>query len=297
MTTPVMFNRRLRGQEIEEWLKLVENFTDKGCIERNLANSYLQLPETIAFISSINEEIIGGTAIYRDRIRLGMVLSFVAISARFRETSAYHIIKTSLPFMKTVAIRDVDAIVVDDASKTGIGFPASLGLDSWIREILEKIGFVPIGKIWSYTLERKDFTTLILTEKKWDAEPNLEGAKQLIWSRCKAEGLATSTIWNALDFAMNREVLKTYSVSGSTLIAVSIDHIGEASLLGLLMVDPECSSTDAVNQIATELCGEQKLKIHLPLIGENQRAIVKTLSEQLGGSLKEQSMTLMRKCL
>ncbi len=297
MNAPVMFNRRLREQEIDDWLNLVEDFTDSGLTDRNLAHSYLQLPEAIAFVSSINEEIIGGTAIYRDRARLGMVLSAVAIKKEYRETSAYHIIKTSLPFMKTVAIRDVDAIVADDSLSRGLGFPASFCLDHWIGRILEKVGFVSISKVLNFTLERDGSTKRISNTKKWDTQPNLQGAKQLVWSMSKEEGLTTSTIWNALDFAMSCGVLKTYTVSGSTQIAVSIDYTGQACLLGLLMINPEYSMDDAVMQIASELNREQRTKIHFPLIGENQHTLVEILSEQIGGSLKAQTMTLMRKYL
>lgn len=292
-----MFNRRLRKNEISDWLNLIEQFTESGCADRNLAHSYLQLPEAIAFVSSINEEIIGGTAICRDKTRLGMVLSSAAINRKYRETSAYHIIKTSLPFMKTVAIRDVDAIVAKAPLRKGMGFPASFGLDSWLEKILEKIGFVPVGKISSYTLERDSNTIRISDETKWDTQPNVQGARQLIWSMCKTEGLATSAIWNALDFAISRGVLKTYSVGGSTRVVASIDHINQASLLGLLMVDSEYSMNDAALQIASELHREHRPMIHFPLIGENQHPLVEMLSDQLGGSLKEQTMTLMRKYL
>jgi hypothetical protein len=297
MNAPVMFNRRLCEQEIDLWLSLVENSTDAGYAEQGLANNYLQLPETIAFVSSINEEVIGATAIYKDRVRLGMVLSSVAILKDYRETSAYHIIKTSLPFMRTVAIRDVDALVVDNSPNTGIGFPVSLGLDPWIGEILKKIGFVPMGKMWRYTLKRDDTTILYQNGEKWDDEPNLEGAKQLIWSQCNVAGIATSAIWNALDFAMNRGVLRTFSIGDSTRIVLSHDKIGETSLIGLLMIDPEYSSNDAISMIAEDLSKEQNLVIHFPLIGENQCNSVEMLSKQLRGSLKRESMTLMRKYL
>lgn len=297
MNAPVMFNRRLRENEIDDWLNLVEDFTESGVTDRNLARSYLQLPEAIAFVSSINEEIIGGTAVYRDRTRLGMVLSSVAIKKKYRKTSAYHIIKTSLPFMKTVAIRDVDAIVADASSPRGLGFPVSIGLNHWIGRILEKVGFARVNKISSYTLEQDGSMIHNPNDRRWDTQPNIEGARQLIWSMCKSEGLATSAIWNALDFAMSRGVLKTYSVGGSTQIAVSIDHIDQASLLGFLLIDSEYSVNDAVTQIVSELHRKQKPRIHLPLIGENQHTLVEMLSEQIGGSLKEQTMTLMRKYL
>jgi hypothetical protein len=297
MNTPVMFNRRLRKQEIDEWLNLHRNSTSTGYMEQNLAYSFLQLPETIAFVSSINDEIIGGTSIYRDRTRLGMVLCSVAIQERYREICTYHVIKTSLPFMKTVAIRDVDAVITRSANERGIGFPASFELDSWMDGILKKIGFVPVGNILNYTLENVDDLNSKSNGIQWDHEPNLEGAKQLIRAQSKAAGLTTSLIWTTLDFAYNRGTLRTFSVNGSTRFAVSIDRLSNITLVGLLIIDPEYSTNSAVNHIADELGRGKQLSIHFPLIGEGQKNLMEILAEKLGASINKRSLTLLRKYL
>jgi hypothetical protein len=297
VNAPVMFNRRLREQEIELWLKLVRNSTDTGYIEQNLAYSFLQLPETIAYISSINDEIIGGTSIYRDRIRLGMVLCSVAIQEKYREISTYQMIKTSLPFMRTVAIRDVDAVIRRPADEKGIGFPASFELDAWMSNVLKKIGFVSVGNIWSYTLESIDVLNLKSDGIHWDIEPDLEGTKQLIWEQSKTAGIDTSLIWTALDFAVNRGTLRTFSVNGSTRIAVSIDKLSNIMIGGFLVIDPEYTTDSIVNHLANELGRRQQLRIHLPLVGEGQKDFIEFLGEKMGASLNKRSLTLLRKSL
>lgn len=297
MNTPVMFNRRLREQEIEEWLNITEKSNDAGHIKRTLAKSFLQLPETIAFISSINEEIIGGTSIYRDRIRLGMVLSSVAIKKEYRETCVYQVIKTSLPFMKTVAIRDVDALIAKKGSNKGFGFPASFELSKWLESTLEMIGFMPVGNIMSYTLQKNNDSISESNGKLWDPEPNLEGAKRLIWTQSRTTGLTTSLIWTALDFAFNRGSLRTLTLNGSTRIVTSIDRLTDIALIGLLVTNPEYSENSMLNHLVAELLRGPETCIALPLIGEGQAELVKLLANQLGASYRKQSLTLMRKRL
>ena len=297
MSAPVIFNRRLRRAETDTWLEFVNQTTDHGCADWSLALSYLGLSETIAFISSINDEMIGGTAIYQDRNRLGMVLSSVAILKRFRETSAFHIIKTSLPFLRSVAIRDVDALVANRRQRTGIGFPASLALDSWTMESLESMSFESMGTMWNYNLVCSESGETDSNETKWDKEPNIAGAKQLIWDQKEAIGQSSSVIWNAFDLACKRKTLRTYSVNGVARIATSVDRLGNSTVIGLIVVNPDCSESSAVNHIASELCREQKMTLHLPLIGGGLTSLVESLTDRLGASSTKQALTLLRKRL
>lgn len=297
MSAPVMFNRRLREDEMDRWLDFVDQNTDHGCMDRSLAMSYLLLPDTIAFFSSLEDEMIGGTAVYRDRTRLGMVLSPVAVLKKHRDSSAFHIIKTSLPFLRTAAIRDVDAIVANRPQEKGIGFPGSLLLDSWTKVFLENIGFEPIGTIESYVLEQCDTEKHEPVETMWDDEPNLEGTKQLIWAQNESTEQTSSLIWNALDLSYNRKTLRTLSVNGTTKIAASIDRFQNATLIGLLVVDPQYSVESVVNHVVSELHGIQTSNICLPLINEGLSGLVELLASRLDASLKNQSLTLLRKQL
>ncbi len=297
MSAPVMFNRRLRRDETDTWLDLVDQTTEHGCADRKLALSYLGLPDTIAFVSSINDEMIGGTAIYQDRNRLGMVLSSVAVLRKLRRTSAFQIIKTSLPFLRTAAIRNVDALVADRPQRTGIGFPASLALDSWTMRTLASMDFESIGTMWSYVLECGESSMVDSNETKWDREPNVEGTKQLIWAQREATGQSNSLVWNAFDFACSRKTLKTYSVDGVARIASSIERLNDITVVGLIVVDPDCSESSAVNYVVSELCREQTLIVHIPLVGGGLTSLVESLADRLGASPKKQPLTLLRKRL
>jgi hypothetical protein len=297
LATPMLFNRRLREEEFVCWLDLLENYTRNGCINQEMASSFLRLPETIAFLSTIEDRIIGGTAIFKDKIRLGMVLCSVSIDPSYREKSAFHVIKTSLPFMKTVAIRDVDALIADESNEAGIGFPASFELDAWMLKVLEKIGFQQVGTIGSYTLECDSQIAAKSKESIWDSETSFEGMKQLVWSQSKSAGLTTSLVWAAIGLAANGGKLRTYSVNDAVKVVTIIDRLKDAALVEMLVVDPDSSEDFAVNSIISDLSGNGTKKLLLPLVGEGQKHLVGLFAEKIGASQQRRSLKLLRKNL
>jgi hypothetical protein len=297
LATPMLFNRRLREEEIASWLDLLENHTRSGFVSQEMASTFLRLPETIAFVSTIEDRIIGGTAIFRDKIRLGMVLCSVSIHPSYRESSAFHVIKTSLPFMKTVAIRDVDALIADESNEAGIGFPASLELDAWMFNVLEKVGFQQVGTIGSYTLEYESQITPASKERIWDNETNLEGMKQLVWSQSKSAGLTTSLVWAAIELAAKRGKLRTYTVNGMTRVVTIIDRLDDAALVEILFIDPDFSDDFALNSIIADISGERTRRLYLPLVGEGQKHLVNLFAEKMEAGQQRRSLKLLRKNL
>jgi hypothetical protein len=262
-----------------------------------MASSFLRLPETIAFLSTIEDRIIGGTAIFKDKIRLGMVLCSVSIDPSYREKSAFHVIKTSLPFMKTIAVRDVDALIAEESNEAGIGFPASLELDAWMLKVLEKIGFQQVGTIGSYTLECDSQLAAKSKESIWDSETSFEGVKQLVWSQSKSAGLTTSLVWAAIGLAANRGKLRTYSVNGAVKVVTIIDRLNDVALVEMLIVDPDSSEDFAVNSIISDLSGNGTKNLLLPLVGEGQKHLVGLFAEKIGASQQRRSLKLLRKNL
>jgi hypothetical protein len=297
MSARMLVNRRLREEEIGKWIDLVNRCTHNGCVSKDTASGFLRLPETVAFLSTIDDDLVGGTAIFRDQARLGIVLCSVAIRKANRESSSYHVIKTSLPFLKTVAIHDVDAIIAKDTREAGIGFPASLELDSWMLSILERIGFKQVGTVWSNTLDYKMEFEANSRESNWDHKPNIDGAKDLISSQSKAAGLDTSITWATLVFAYSRGALKTYSKEGAVRIVASIDRMNENAIVSILAIDPKCSEDAAVDMIAADLCKKPTAKVYLPLIGEGQLSLVDLLVEKMGASLQKRPLMLLKKNL
>jgi len=298
MNAPIMFNRRLSKSELDIWIDLLESKTDYGSMTRELASSFLSHQDTMCFISSVQDEIIGGTVIFRDRTRLGMILASVVVNNEFREQGAYNVIKSSLPFFKTVAIRDVEALIPDDTSEERIGFPGSLELDHWTKDVLERIGFENKGTLYSYTLEIHEQKETNQKENIWDSNPDLDKIKNLIWDSSKATGLTNSHIWTALEFARNQSILRTVTVKDSLKLVTSFSISGTQAIIGFLVASEDFIDDGVASRLVAQTVRESKAdSVLFPLIGKGQTDLIKAIADELGVSLKRRSMTLMRKPL
>ncbi len=298
MTAPIMFNRRLSKSELNTWIHLVESQTDIGCLSREMASNFLNLQETLSFVSSMDDEIIGGTAIYRDRTRLGMILASVAVKKQFREISAYNIIKSSLPFFRTVAIRDIEALIPDDSSVDRLAFPGSLELDQWTKSVLERIGFEDTSKLFSYSIKIQGENPQRQLKNMWDSHSDVKKAKKLIWDSSKATGLTNSHLWTVFDFAVNQGTLRTVTIEDSMKLVTSIYYSGKVAIIGLIISDDDFTDDGRTPRMIAEMVRNSDAEtLILPLIGDGQNNLIEAVADELGGFLKKRSMTLMRKRL
>ncbi|MGY5871377.1 MAG: hypothetical protein RTV72_03940 [Candidatus Thorarchaeota archaeon] len=292
-----MFNRRLSKSELDIWIDLLENQTDSECLIKELATEFLELPETLSFVSSVNNEVIGGTAIYRDRTRLGMILASIAVKKEFRDTGAYSIIKSSLPFFKTVAIRDVDALVPNESYENRLGFPGSFELDPWVKPILERMGFEEKEQLFSCSIAKLGDHSGN-KDSLWDTQPDLENCKKLIWDTSKSTGMTNSVVWSTFDFAFSQGTLRTVTINDSTKLVTSIFTSGNAAIVGLLSSDDNFQEQGLATKYVTSMVKEADVEIvQFPLVGRGQIKLVEAVANELGGSLKSRSMTLMRRHL
>lgn len=294
MSKPMMFNGRLNKNESDIWLDLLQE-TDKHKLkDRVLARKFLDLPETISFVSSVDKKIIGGTTIYRDRTRLSMVLVSVAVREAYREAASYQIVKASLPFFKTVAIRDVDVLVSTDEMTDPIGFPLSFEVDSWTLDVIERAGFEEVSKIGQYTF---DVSVNPSSPIEWDREPNIAGAKELIWDQSKTLGLTTSLVWVARDFAAANGNLVTYSIEDKTAAVVGLWSFGESLIVSFLVTDPEVLEWRWVAEaILAEGTRRGSKTIHLPIVGAGQEILIAELDGRVNLS-SSRKLSLLRKAL
>ncbi len=294
MSRPVMFNGRLNKNESDIWLDLLEETSKSMMKDRQLAKHYLALPESISFVSSVEKQIIGGTTIYRDRTRLSMVLVSVAVKEPYRESATYQIVKSSLPFFKTVAIRDVDVLISLNGGSDNIGFPLSLEVDPWAANTIKRAGFDEVAKIGQQTYEiTKEHNSRI----KWDDEPNLEGAKELIWDQSKPLGLTNSLVWLTRDFATAQRTLVTSTVNGKVNAVAGLWKSGESLTVSPLVTDPEILDWRLVAKaIVSEGARLFTKNVHLPIVGQGQSG----LTEELDGMTNltsSRKLSLLRKSL
>ncbi len=290
MSKPVMFNGRLNKNELDVWIDLLNKTSESSCKSRDLAKQFLALPESISFVSSVENQIIGGTTIYRDRTRLSMVLISVAVNASYRDSAAYQIVKSSLPFFKTVAIRDVDVLIASNRGTDQIGFPLSQVVDTWARDVIERVGFREVAKIRQLSFEVAEKQERNI---RWDEQPNLEGAKELIWDQSKSMGLTNSLVWTARDFAMDRRNLMTASADGKVIAVAGLWKIGKS-----LTVSPFVTDSEALSWVdaAKVIIGEGEREIHLPIIGNGQLGLVEEL-ENMTQEVSSRELSLLRKPL
>ncbi len=295
MDRPVMFNGRLNKDEVGTWLNLLNDTSESSYKDRNLAKAFLMLEASLTFVSSLGNKTIGGTSIFKDKTRLAMVLTSVVVEKEFRESAAFQIIKSSLPFFKTVAIRDVDALVSLDSSKSTLGFPLSLELDSWVIEIIKRIGFEEVGILEHCSFELDD--EIKESPINWNKEVNTDEIRELIWDQSKPMGLTNSLVWLGREFATSNNCLLTSIVDGKTAAVAGFWKVEDSFCVSPLVTDPEKMSW---NQVAESLIAEavqrDAKRIDLPIIGQGQQGLIRALENRCGRS-SCRKLSLMRKPL
>jgi hypothetical protein len=295
MDRPVMFNGRLNKDEVETWLDLLDNASDSSYADRSLAREFLMLEESITFVSSLENKLIGGTSIFKDKTRLAMVLTSVVVEEQFRDTATYQIVKSSMPFFKTVAIRDVDAIVSVDGSKNPIGFPLCLELDPWITEVLKRIGFDEIGHLnhCSFQIDEEVLENPII----WNNEIDTEEVRELIWNQSKPMGLTNSLVWLFQDFALSKECLMTTNLEGKTVAVAGFWKLSDSLYVSPFVSDPERINWNQIAESIVAIAVQKGAKhIELPIIGEGQMGIIGALENWCSRSLCRK-LSLLRKPL
>ncbi len=279
MDKPMMYNGRLNKDKIDTWLNFLNDTSESGLVDQSLAKAFLQLPESITFVSSIEDNIVGGTSIYRDRTRLSMVLTSIGVIEQFRESATYQIIKSSLPFFKTVAIRDVDALIPLDAKKNSLAFPLSLELDSWVKADIKRLGFSEEGVLDHYSLEIHDWR-----EQKslgWTKEYNLDLVRELIWEQSKPMGLTNSLVWVSRDFAASRKCLMAALQEGKIGAVAGFWKLPDALCVSPILINPTIIGWELVAESLVSEAQRNDLKfIELPLIGHGQGELIAQLGNR-----------------
>ncbi|MHA1907999.1 MAG: hypothetical protein ACW98Y_11935, partial [Candidatus Thorarchaeota archaeon] len=184
MSDAPFYSRRLTGKELDVWIDLgkqesVKSSLDADDFER--AQAFLNLDDSMFFISYLGDDIIGGSSIYKDTARNAMALLAVRIQTDHRERVGTHIVKSSLPFFRTVAIREVDAILSDGDQESYIPFPLQTELPSWTLNALEENGFTRAGTLHNLTFEIPE--KKVVSDVVWDTPPaTFESIRQLFWA-------------------------------------------------------------------------------------------------------------------
>jgi hypothetical protein len=284
----------MQRHELDTWL----NLTDRALPEqKDYAESFIALPDSIHFLASIGGEIVGTSAIYRDRTRYAVGLVDAYLHPDHRDGAERQLLKSSLPFFRTVVIREVDVLVSSDDSEEYLPFPMTTEIASSYRSTLEALGFHEITKALRCSIEvRVDHN--IPSAPSWDKIPNRAGARNLYWKQNELSRLDCSQITLALDLASKRGSLRTWTANDATSLVMGIERFQDRALVWPILADVDVMDVSSIaREIAAQAVPLNPVSIELPLVGLGHLDIVRELAKLVDSKLETRETTLMRKKL
>jgi len=219
MSDERFYSRRLTGKELTLWLDLGRDALTEyeAADDLEIVELLMNLENSMFFVSFLGDTPVGASAIYKDTARNAMALLSVRIVSEYRNRITGHLIKSSLPFFKTVAIREVDCLV-SPIKEEGFSFPIQNTLYDWSEQYLSEHGFVEAGVVSLRTFKiPKSSPSLVL---QWDATPAKKQAlRDLFWEIEEKERQDYSHFWMGIDLCRAAGRLYTISKDGRCVAA------------------------------------------------------------------------------
>ncbi len=295
-----MYNRRLTKSELGAWLRMEQTALSipRGTWTDDYARSFFELPSTLLYLATINGEEIGGTAVYHDLVHSVFSLVSAIIHPRLKERILSQMVRSSLPFFRSAAIRQIEVLVGTAAKQSTIRFPLTYALEQGLTAQLENMGFAKVGTAWQCSVRLQKHSSAKSAVGPWDADPNADGARRLLLEQSERGGLTCPQIWLALDLAVSRGSLKTVTIKGRTQLACGFEAHGDDVFISFLSLDSEMMNMEAAASRLRDLSARGRIKtIHLPLVGKAELGCVKALGNLTASSSECDSMNLMVKVL
>ena len=92
--------------------------------------------------------------------------------------------------------------------------------------------------------------------------------------------------------------MHTLTEGSSTKLVLSINKYKRDTIINFFATTADFIESDRTNQVLAAIIKEtDATNVVFPLVGKGQLSILNDLAEQIGGSLKQESVTLMRRRL
>jgi hypothetical protein len=287
------FSRRLLPDETAIWTGLLP--PDEPPDDPHLTQSYMNLDDSMFFASFLGDETVGISTIYRDRVRMSILLSSLRVLEEYRERITKHIIKTSLPFFKTAAIREAEAVVNLTSSAEGIPFPLVTEIGPWALGALTENGFRKAGD-YVRTRFRVPKPKLDYNDS-WDKqESTSENLRELFWNTDEKERPDHARLW--LGFALGGERgIYTSSIDNNTSFAMSFQPAHQILVVTSLLYDSKSVSHEGAAARVIDLARMKRYdQVVFPLLS-NTSPVIDELRNMCGSPVSEIPLELLRKPL
>ncbi|MHA2003545.1 MAG: hypothetical protein ACW960_05495 [Candidatus Thorarchaeota archaeon] len=295
MSTRNLYTRRMSRSELDIWLELSG---DVSPLERELAERFTQLEDSMFFLSSIGDEIVGGTAIFRDKTRLAVALIAAHPKSDLREAAQLQLLKSSLPFFRSVTIHHVDAIIRTSEMESKLPFPASFALDMRFQPMLESLGFAVEDKILRYTIDvsispEKEFRVI-----DWKTTKDHEAVRDLFWRQYKTSGVDSSFVTLGWQMASTKNTLQTLEDDKGITAAIGVEKIGSMTMIWPVIADFRLLDIGTLAQAIQERVLQTAAnKIVFPILGTGQKELAERVASLCNGKASTDEALLLRKQL
>ncbi|MFW9918524.1 MAG: hypothetical protein ACFFED_02925 [Candidatus Thorarchaeota archaeon] len=289
------YSRRLATEELDVWIRLRQ--TDIPEDDYDAAQTYIHLDGSMFFISYLGDEEAGASTIFRDTARMGLLLSSIRIPEKSRLRLTKHIVKTSLPFFKSVAIREVDAFVNPAYDMKSIPFPFCTDLGAWTEEALIENGFKEIALFQRATYAIPDKIEIPST-LKWDSpSAETETLKQLFWKVSPNERPDHGCFWLSVILAQKASSHYSVSVDNEPQLSIGTQTWNNTFLITSLLSDPsEVSSQDVALRIISLAKQRGLSSVTLNMMPSDSQ-VLNAMSSLCGDAIDVSELKLYRKAL
>ncbi|MHA1925246.1 MAG: hypothetical protein ACW974_04980 [Candidatus Thorarchaeota archaeon] len=290
-----LYTRRMSRAELDIWLELSGNVSPP---DRELAERFTQLEDSMFFLSSIGDEIVGGTAIFRDKTRLAVALIAAHHRSDLNEATQLQLLKSSLPFFRSVTIHHVDAAVSTSGAEVELPFPAGFVLNKRFKPMLQSLGFAEEESIVSYFIDISGNQTKEARILEWKSTDDHESVRDLFWRQNKTTGIDSSFVTLGWQMASAKNLLETLKDDKGITAAVGVDVIGDVAMIWPVIADFRLLDVD---KLAQAICGRvqetRATTIAMPILGTGQKELAGIIADLCNGKPSAAEALLLRKQL
>ncbi len=287
------YSRRLTKKELHLWTGLHQ--PDEPSDDKQLLQKYMNFEDTMFFVSFLGDSPAGASSIFRDRTRMSMLLSSVRIPGENRKRLSRHIIKTSLPFFKSVALREADAVVNISGHQGVLPFPLAHELSSWAEDSLIENDFKEIETF--YRLQYSIPINLSISPLQWDDQPTkLDEIKQLFWNVQVEERPDHAPFWLSIALAEATGTLQSMSSIAGPYNIVGWNSLGKVMVVSAILFDISKISHKQVTESIIHLAQKGHDSIILDMISEKSK-LLEIFNKTCGEPTNRWALKLYRKRL
>ncbi len=301
MSKQTVFNRRIGSDEYEVWAALPCDSSIEYLPEE--ATDWItgvgSLPDSIAYIATVDDEPVGGTLLHRDLRRKGIALIALRVTESVRKQMLTLLCRTSLPYFGTPQIKAVDVIISqDDASM--LPFPPGLELPSWTESAITELGFLKRLSLSALTLRWSHSEPPIPVSIPWDTAPSLDGADRLVMRERQRTLLHCNHIRFSIELASMRGALHTLSRGGRTMVCCCGPMLWGSQAIVPFVVASR-SSDIGYDTIVRWLFNETRAAgidtLSLLLCGQGQTELIKALEMTSPSTIVKRDLHLFRRTM